>query len=402
MNSTKKTILILIFLFAASFFLRVWATDFNAELAGDDVDYHFLAKQIVDGKGFTLENGEPTAWRTPMFPAILAAIYYFCDSIAFAKYVFIFFSSLSVVIIYLLAFEIFKKPLVAIVSAISWMISPIGIFLSGILFAESFTAFLVMLAFLITVCCREKKSQIAFFGAIFSGILIGMAILSRGYLIFTILVLPIYLLVSQKSKKLALVCLLFSCFLPSAWAIRNYFVLGSLALSTQTGQVLWQGNNAWARGSWNSEWDLQNSEQKAFLYGKYPQFKELSEVEQSKIFGQEAILEIKSNPLRFLKLAPKKTIIFLSPKSYFGFDPIYLLNLFLAVIGFLSVWRNKDERNTLWLIFFPIICVAAVCIITFGDARFRHPIEFCFMILGSLGLLWIFENAKRFLIKSRE
>lgn len=402
MNSKKKTIIILIFLFVASFFLRVWATDFDSQLGGDAVDYQFLAKQIVAGKGFTLENGEPTAWRTPMFPATLAAIYYFCDSIVFAQYVLIFFSSLSVILIYLLAFEIFKKPSVAIISAISWMISPIGIFLSGILYAESFSAFLLMLAFLITVFCRKKKSQIAFLGVIFSGILVGMAILARGYLVFVILVLPIYLLVSQKSRKLALICLLFSCFLPSAWLIRNYFVLDTLAISTETGQVLWQGNNAWARGSWNSEWDLQNSEQKAYLYGKYPQFEKFSEVEQSKIFRQEAILEIKSNPMRILKLAPRKLLIFLNPKSYMGFDWVYLLNLFLAIIGLFSVWRNKDERKALWLIFFPLVCVSAVCLITFGDSRFRYPVEFCFIILGSLGLIWIVENTKRFLIKSHQ
>lgn len=395
MNRHYKTALVLLVLFFASFFLRIWTADFAAPLSGDEPDYHLLAKNIAEGKGFVKEVGNPTAWRTPAFPAILAVIYTFNESTVFAKLVLIFLVSFSTIIIYFLSYSLLGKTAPAIISAIIWTILPTSLILSGGLLAECISVLLLALAFLITKLCLNKTQRLAFLGIAISGLLIGSAVLARGYLIFVILALPCYLIFSQNRKKLGLICLFFSVLLPFAWIVRNYLTLDSITLSTETAQVVWHGNNRWSRGGWNAEWFLPESEQKAFLIKKYPQFEQLSESERAKIFKTEAIQEILSDPLRIVLLSPKKILIFLSPNSYLGFDWVYFFCIPLALAGLVLIFKDESKRGFLWLLFFPVSCVAVVCVITFGDSRFRHPVDFCFVILASHSLVWINDKLKR-------
>jgi len=37
--------------------------------AGDEVEYHLLAKNLAEGKGLTYDGMEPTSFRPPLFPA---------------------------------------------------------------------------------------------------------------------------------------------------------------------------------------------------------------------------------------------------------------------------------------------------------------------------------------------
>lgn len=46
----------------------------------DTPDYHFLGLQLAHGKGMTLSNGIPRFWRTPGYPAYLAAFFHYYAS----------------------------------------------------------------------------------------------------------------------------------------------------------------------------------------------------------------------------------------------------------------------------------------------------------------------------------
>jgi 4-amino-4-deoxy-L-arabinose transferase-like glycosyltransferase len=392
----KLKIVILVSLFLASLVLRVLSTNFDAQLGGDEGEYHSLATQMLEGKGFTKENGDPTAWRTPGFPFSLTIIYFFSGINAnSAKIVLVIISALTTLLIYALSFFLFKRHSVALMSGIIWSILPTGIIFSGLLYGENLAAFLLILSFAITIFLLDKTDKMLFYGIILSGLLIGLAIITRGYLIFVIISLPIYLLVVKKSIKPALICLIVSMLIPTLWMTRNLFVMNSFTISTEASETIWLGNNGWTRGAWAGEWTINpNSEQRAYFKTKYPGFFEnYTEAERSKIFQSEAISEITNNPRRILWLLPRKAAIYLSPNSYLGFDWVYLIILPFALLGFFLILIDKTQRHYLWLIAFPVFCVALICLLTFGDSRFRHPVDFCFVILGGVALVWIGEKS---------
>jgi len=402
MNSKGKLVIILASLFFASLLLRFWWTQLDLPLHDDEIEYHFLAQQILQGNGFVNEYGQPTAWRTPGYPLFVASIYkLFGTEISSMRIILIIFSASISIFVYLLTYFLFRRHITAFISSLGWTFLPNSIFLAGNLWGESVTAFFLVVSFVLVINFKRKVNKVSFIATIVSGLLVGMAILTRGYMIFIILALPFYLLFYEKSKKLAMVCLIFSALIPSIWLMRNAIVLHSFTLSTETAQVIWHGSNRWARGGWNGEWFNHNSEQKDYLIKKYPGFfDQLTDGERSKIYLKEAINEIPNNPLRILWLTPRKIAIFLSPSSYLGFDWIYLFSLPFAFSGFFILLRSKTHRPKLWLLAFPILCVAVVCVITFGDPRFRHPVDFCFLILASVGLVDIIDKL-RVLVKTK-
>lgn len=390
MNSRTKVITIIIGLFCVAFMLRAVFYDFDRPFHYDEEVYHIQASQLLEKKQFVNEYNEITAWRTPGFPLILAVVYKFGGTVYAARWILIILSSLSVVGVYLLAFLLFKENSVALIAGIIQALLPTDIRFSGSYYCEESAAFLLVLAFLLAIFYANKATKQQLLGAAAAGLLIGAAIITRGYLLFAILALPLFFLTYKKSTKVALVCLLVSMIIPLSWMIRNALAVHSFTLSTETFQAIWHGNNSWARGSWNSEWSNENSEQKAYLREKYPNlFTGMSEVERANIFRQESINEITGNPKRILWLAPRKIAVFLIPWSFMKMDWVFLFCLPLSVIGFFLILKSRQQRHFLWLLAFPIFCVATVCLITLGDPRFRHPVNFCFVILASYCLVRI-------------
>src|SRR5215510_15835319 len=76
MGSLTKKRLAIIVIIGFSVFLRAhWLFDNDAAWRGDEIFYDSLARRMLAGQGYTLETGEPTAWRTPGLPVLLSLIY---------------------------------------------------------------------------------------------------------------------------------------------------------------------------------------------------------------------------------------------------------------------------------------------------------------------------------------
>lgn len=393
MNSRNKLIIISIGLFCAALFLRLWIFDFNEPFHYDENLYHEQAVHLVQKGEFINEYGKLTAWRTPGFPFIVASVYKLGGDIFAARLLFIVLSAFTVVGVFLLSYFLFNEIRIALAAGVIQTVLPTDILFSGRYYGEETALFLVVFAFLLAVVSRDENRKSSLFMIITAGLLFGAAILTRGYLIFAILAMPAFLLTVRKSKKLALICLLASMALPFGWMIRNAFVINSFTFSTETFQAIWHGNNAWSRGTWNGEWSNEDSEQRAYLVGKYPTlFSEMSEVERSKIFQKEAISEITGNPKRIVWLLPRKIALLLYPSVFMKLDWLFLLCLPLSFVGFLAVLKKPELRGSLWFLVFPIVTISVICLITFGDPRFRHPVDFGFVILAAYGLFWLFRR----------
>lgn len=135
------------------------------------------------------------------------------------------------------------------------------------------------------------------------------------------------------------------------------------------------------------------------LRARVPDFDALSEAERARVFNREGVREIREHPGRFLWLLPRKVAIFFWPSSYLGMDWVYLALLPLMALG---AWRwvpRSRDRGTgpgsgarrgvevLVLTVGPVAAVIPVVVLTFGDPRFRHPVDPFLFLLGAAGLV---------------
>jgi hypothetical protein len=173
---------------------------------------------------------------------------------------------------------------------------------------------------------------------------------------------------------------------------RNLVTMGAFTLSTEGPQALWDGNSAWARGSWPGEWMKEDSEQRKYLRARYPEYDGFGEVAKSRIYLREATHQLTHYPTHILWLAPRKIAIFFSPFSYFGNDWVYLALSPFALIGVFHLWRSQNMRRALCLIATPVVGVMIICLLTFGDPRFRHPVDPLIAILSGVGIVSLFRS----------
>jgi 4-amino-4-deoxy-L-arabinose transferase-like glycosyltransferase len=381
---TNKRLAIIIIITFTVFLRAHWIFNNDASFGGDEPVYDSLAKRILTGQGITLETGEPTAWRTPGFPLLLGLIYRLTgNDRSHARAVLALLTGLTSLGVFWLCFSLTKDVSIAFLSGLGWESLLMTNRLAGTLMGES-SAALIFVGGLILVVASSRRDSIILAGA--AGALLGFAALVRAYLIFVPLGPFVWLLLEKKRRFAAVFLLSFSAVV-AGWMTRNLVAMGAFTLSTEGPHVMWCGNNAWARGSWPGEWMKEDSEQRKYLQAKYPEYDGAGEVAKSRIYAREAIHQLTHHPAHVLWLAPRKIAIFFSPFSTWGNDWVYLALLPFALIGAVHLWRSQNMRRALWLIAAPAVGVMIVCLLTFGDPRFRHPVDPMIAILAGVGMV---------------
>jgi hypothetical protein len=386
--STNKPLAIIVIV-AFSAFLRVhWLFDNKMPCNGDEPSYDSLARRMAAGQGFTLETGAPTAWRTPGFPLLLGLIYRATgNDPGRARAILALLTGLTSLGVFWLCFSLTKDTSIALLSGLIWDSFLMTNRLAGLLIGES-SAALIFVFGLILVVSSSRRDSVILAGA--AGILFGFTSLIRAYLILAALG-PFVWLLLEKKRRLATLFLLSLLVVVGGWMTRNLFTMGAFTLSTQGPQEMWCGNNAWARGAWPGEWVKEDSEQRKYLRARHPEYDGAGEVEKSRIHAREAIYQLTHHPAHILWLAPRKIAIFFSPFSFWVNDWVYLGLAPFSVIGFVRLWRSQSMRRAFWLLCAPVIGVMIVCLLTFGDPRFRHPVDPLIAILAGVGIVTVFS-----------
>jgi 4-amino-4-deoxy-L-arabinose transferase-like glycosyltransferase len=350
----------------------------------DEPFYDTLAHRLTSGTGFTLETGEPTAWRTPGFPVVLGFIYWVTGgSREIARLTLASSTVFTALVVYWLCRMLLMDTTVALLAGLLWQTLLTTHRFAGLLMAEGAAALAFTLGLVLAVLAVRRNSTLLSGAA---GALMGFCVLMRAYMLFAVLGPFLWLLIGKKKRQAAVYAVCLSVVL-SGWMTRNYLSLGVFTISTEGPEVAWCGNNAWARGAWPGEWMREDSEQKTYMRSRHPGFDQLGEAERSRVFAREAVDLVFHQPLHILWLIPRKVAIFLSPISFWGIDWVYLALLPFSLSGIAILWRLRSERRNLWLMAFPIMGIMMVCILTFGDSRFRHPVDPLIAILSSLGIV---------------
>lgn len=392
----------LIILFVFSFFLRILYLCFfeglNLNLGEDDEYYYKIASEVAES-GLINWNFHD---RPPLLSLIIVPIIKITNghfTLVLIKLLMITLSSITVIALYFLSFEITKNKKISLIVSLIFCFYPYSIFISSRLYTENLAALLIcLISFFLVKFFHKRNNKFLIIASIMMGLL-SLTRSSYFYLPFFISILIIFIN-TNAIKKVALIMKMFLIFFItlSPWIVKNYIQLNDFVpTTTRLGYGLWLTNN-----------DFSSSLIKKGGYERTQKFKKeillsknLDPIKKSNYLKNKALEEIKNNKLEFLKACVFRFINFFNPKPnpYKNISSKDLGMIFyfspLLIIFFASLFKQNYKFNEIVLL--TIIFYALISHLPFyGYPRFRFPVD-GLIFLTSISFLYGKINDKSFL-----
>jgi 4-amino-4-deoxy-L-arabinose transferase-like glycosyltransferase len=384
-----KKVIVAIFILAVIVRLLHALTVTHSPLITDAKEYDTLGVQLSEGKGYVNSSGEPTAYRPPIYPLFLAAIYSIAGhNLTWVRVAQALLGAGICVLTYLLATIIFNNNIAILSGLICIFYPPLILSTSQILTETLFTFFLLLGIFFIIK--TETSTSIAITGIIF-----GLALLTRPLLLFFIPFLFYWIMLNSKYntlKSITLLCIgLFFILFP--WTFRNYSKLDSFVPFANVGGIT-----------------LYNSyvvPQKGFGYNSLEgitdeYYKIKTETERKKYLVAKSRKYIKNHPFKVIKLTFIKLALFIYPfDGYWYSIPfgskynifwgiIFCFCLFGIVINLSEIHINQK------LLYFLFISSLIGIMVFYGSPRFRLPIEPLLICYSASGIFFLYNKNRWF------
>ena len=410
-QSSYRKALVAIFLLA--FLLRVGYVIFQYQssavnggfVTGDGALYLKLSSNFSAGKGFSL-NDTPTDWIMPGYPLFLSACAKLfgsgTQSVSIVQCVL---GALACVLIAAMAAKLFGNAVGVIAGLLAATYYELIIWTSGIIMTEPIYVFLIALSLYLLVTARQSDQKKHLWWLAASGTSFGLAALVRPPAFLTAMSMAA-LLAAQvliqglNGKSLGNLvrpfifggcCLL--VLIP--WGIRNRLRLGEfLLVSTESGYVLWLGNNpGYDRLGFSKQTGYPT------MFPPLPESAGKSEIEINHIHRQASFEYIREEPLRWLERAFYKLWntwrpVFIKSsmlRRMMGYT-LYPVLLGLALAGAALSIRNFD--HTWPLLAFVVINLLLVSAIT-GEIRFRFPLWPALIPFSAFAVSRLIDNISR-------
>jgi 4-amino-4-deoxy-L-arabinose transferase-like glycosyltransferase len=361
-------------------------------MADDANIYIGLANNILDGRGYSSDGINPMAERVPLYPIFLSLIFFFFGEHYFVvRIIQSILGAATCLVIYFLGKEIFPRRVAIIAAIIATFYYPF-IQMSAYLVTETVSIFLLLFSFWWLIKSKEDNFARSF---IFSGILLGLAGLTRSTFFGFYPLIPLIFVLTSSCKKeglkqgtlifigIALVLL--------PWVTRNYLNFHKLIpISTRTGYVLYQGNNPMATGDSGGWWPVGRQ------YVIPEEVSRMTEIEKNSYLEKEAKKFIKNNPKRFFHLFLKKIVNMWRP-YYSGTSRLsHLVMIFsyipLMILGISGIFLSyKTWRKTIVFVLFILYYVLIHAILV-ATIRYRWPTMPFFFIFAGFTLTHIREK----------
>ena len=338
-------------------------------------EYEETAQNIIAGKGFCEQifGTKYYAYLEPFYPFLVAFFYRFTPFDKAGLIILqIFTSTLLGVIIYLIAKDIFSHA-VGVMACILTILHPgLIIYSTQNLHPLIFDAFLFGLLILAFFRVNNLHGIWAYIGA---GLVLGITILARSTVILFIPLAYLWLSLnpahSKKTKFVALFTItLIALVVISPWQIRNQIRFKKFVfISSSKGQLLWRGNNINASGTlWYGD--------KTYIAAMPEKLKEKirdkGELEQDRIFREEAFTFIRKHPLTFLRLWGEKFYYFWwfspyagnqYPAVWFSIYRFYYSIMFVTFIIGMSRSLCRCSRDISFKVMLPILLMISISLL---------------------------------------
>jgi len=395
----------LIAIVIAAFAIRLFATvRFEGMGSGpnsgafyDGVEFEQIAANIVRHGEFSVREGQPTSFRAPGLPFVLAGVYalFGTGNFVAAHILFCLIGAATCVAAYLVAREVAGEVGGLVTAAL------VAAYPNILYYAIHFSSeplFTVLLLLAVWQFIRGLRSERLVHYAM-SGVLLGLSALTRPASFYF---LPFFALVAVAVERARwrarigrVVLMAVGLLIPIApWAIRNYGVHGrTVLLASNGGSTFWGANNAIVLDDprYHGDWITTEAmgDQKRLVHA-VP-----NEVDRDRLewdFGKEFVRQHLADVPRLLwyKLYWLWTPASRTPNA--EFNRIHFLSYGAAlpfiIAGFILLLRQRGLRDeALLAIVAPVIATTAATLVFYGSARFRSTIEPFLLIFASVALL---------------
>lgn len=376
---------------AIAFALRIagafyWDSRYGGELFfGDSATYAELGKRIAQGKTYDYEGLR--IMRMPGYPLLLSPIYMIFGnepSTILLRSVGVFFGTLCVPTIGLLAFAVTKNRIAAILSGSIIAVDPNQVVSSVLVLSEApFSFFLILQLY---AWCKAIENRSKIWGILF-GLLSACALYCRpSWLLFVPFLFGIQfiytLLLRKKSDWIlpGLISVLVFTVAMSPWCIRNYFLSGHFIVTTlQGGASLYDGLNPEASGAS----DMRFVEKFRRLEQESPSMdpeKEMFEYRLDERMKRASTDWAKSNPSKVAELAGIKFLRMwnIRPNESAFSSTFIALTVMLSYVPVLlcaiaGTYREKEKGFSFVILWVPAIYLTLLHMIFVSSLRYRTP-----------------------------
>lgn len=365
----------------------------------DAKEYYEIARNLVAGKGFSIDGITPTARRSPGYPLFLAGIMMIFGANPTTLYLIQALINITTIYLVYLALKYISisVPLRILIAAVS-SLSTSFIYVN-VLYAEILTMGVVSLLLLCEVHPRTQNRPIL--KSIIEGFLIGSLIHLRP----TFLYLPLFLLAGATCLRLFFknfplqhyaITVIIAILTVMPWTIRNYVVFRQyIPLVSAGGGELWGANCAIEAGLvWNSVSDIQKYEQQRQLtharqnrlISEYRERYHLDKSEDLNRFlaerGKQIILQ---HPFRYTLLCINRLMIFwfsppIGSSTFKAISPalfilLLLVKYLLTIWGFIGLWRwMRRYFPESFLVIMMIVYLSLLHAATHAIQRYSLPL----------------------------
>ena len=393
LKNNRTLVFILLGVFVVSL---AYSFYFRARVEVDARAYDRIAWNLAQGYGYRelldgpLEEDNAIMRVGPGYEIFLAVLYFiFGHSYEVVWVVHALLRTLSVLLIFLLAQNIFKEKFIGLVAALLVGFSPDLITINGLLMAETLGVLLITLTVYFFFLCFRNPTNFWFIVAL--GLSLGGAVMVRTPALFLIFPILFYL-GKEKKYKYGFVLLVTIGFLFTPWIVRNYFVYHTFVPTNLAyGVDLASGNHLGATGELEP---YVTNDRYLQQYGL---------VKGSQMLTREALYFIVTNPLEFFKLTIYRISIYFSfvrPTGFWfhlqGMDRIVTLilsvlySVFLFTLGFFGATKIKyappEDRTKMYQLFSMLLVMPLAIAGVIVETRYRFLVYPFFALFAGYGI----------------
>lgn len=404
---TYRILLALILLVAVGVRLAViekfvgLASPISADDGLDQMDYELFAWRMATGEGYTLDDGTPTARRTPGTSLLILPVYVmFGRSVLEARIWFALLSAATCgVVAWLLALRYGR--VTALIGAALLAINPGSFYYALHLWSEpGYGLFLALGTGLAIVAWRTEADWRPL--AVVAGICWGCALLIRPQIVFLLPFLAMTVLwLPTMARTRAIRQLIVQCVVVAAviapWLVRNAVVIGKPCLATVVGgMTFWGAHNevTLTDPEWRGLWDIPNHLIDDELRNAS------DEITKGNLAMERAWASLRRHPAQMPTLMAAKLYRLVTPFEpttnravYWCFALAWISTAPFVLLG-ISDLRRRDP-----VLFTFVAChLGGVLLSTelfYGAARFRHAVEPLLMVSAAVGVVVVFERLFR-------
>ncbi len=412
---------LLIPIVAIGFLVRartVMATRFLV-LGNDPTDYDRLGRLVAEGEVFgpalLSPSGGPTAFRPPLYPMFLGAVYWLTgDSILAARLLQALLGAATVVLVWLVARRLFDRRVALVAAAMAAVYPPLTLATVSLM-SESILIPLMLGSVLATLCARDGGPSAGRWSAL-AGLCAGLGMLARPN--SAVLVLPLLLLVvawrqsgSDRRRAIRRGALLLAALVVTVlpWEIRNLVVMDSLVpISTIDGfNVAGVYNDQAATAAFPNRYQFRPPNGVPELAPLFAD-ESLDEVGLGAELRREGFEFLADHPtapiqaefwnsVRTLELPGLDLSATVASQSGYGRQTaavamVSFWLLSLLALASLALPMTRRAPVALWLA--PALLWAGTALFL-GDARLRAPIDVFLLLAGAVTVTGAFDALRR-------